>query len=72
MNDDRRAGQIVQTKPDGALTCTIDEAAKLMGVSRSTMYEAARTAQIFTIRLGRRVLVPRAAIEKMLNGGAAR
>lgn len=56
--------------PDPAqqTTITIDEAAKVFGVSRSTAYYAARTGQIPTIKLGRKLLVPVVALRRMLIG----
>lgn len=54
------------TKPVAA-TMTIEEAARELGVSRNTAYECAKTGQIPTVRLGRRLLVPRAALERMLD-----
>ena len=53
--------------PDEKLTMTIDTAAKLLGISRGLAYEAARTGQIFTIRIGRRYLVPVAWLRKKLE-----
>jgi excisionase family DNA binding protein len=47
---------------------TIEAAARELGISRNTAYECARTGQIPTVRLGRRLLVPRAALENMLRG----
>jgi excisionase family DNA binding protein len=49
------------------LTLTIEEAGKLLGVSRPTAYKLAKTKQIPTITLGRRIFVPRAALNKMLE-----
>jgi excisionase family DNA binding protein len=45
------------------------DAAKLLGVSKGTAYEAARRGEIPTIRIGKRILVPVAALERMLQGG---
>lgn len=45
-----------------ALTLGIEEAARLLGIGRATAYEAARTGQLPTIRIGRRLLVPRAQL----------
>lgn len=53
------------------LTLTIEEAAEALGVARMTAYQAANRGEIPTIRIGRRLLVPRAAFEKMLAGDAA-
>jgi excisionase family DNA binding protein len=55
------------TKPV-ALTMTVEAAARELGISRNTAYECARTGQIPTVRLGRRLLVPRAALESLLRG----
>jgi excisionase family DNA binding protein len=50
------------------LTLTIDEAAKLLGVSRGLAYEAARRGELPTLRLGRRLLVPRARLLELVGG----
>ena len=47
-------------------TMTIGEAAKVLGVSKNKAYLAARDGQIPTIRLGKRLLVPLVALERML------
>ena len=50
------------------LTMSIEEAAKVLGVGRNFCYELAKTGQLPTIRLGsRRLVVPRIALEKMLE-----
>ncbi len=48
------------------LTYTVTEAAALLGIGRSAAYEAARSGQLPTIRIGKRVLVPVAALERLL------
>ena len=53
------------------LTYTVEEAGRLLGLSRNSTYEAARTGELPTIRLGRRVLVPRAALERLLESAGA-
>jgi excisionase family DNA binding protein len=54
------------------LTCTIDEAAELLGVSRHLAYRAANAGDLPVIRVGRRMLVPRAALERLLTEGVER
>lgn len=49
------------------LTHTVEEAARLLGLSRNSAYEAARRGEIPTIRIGRRLLVPKKALERMLE-----
>jgi excisionase family DNA binding protein len=48
------------------LTLTVPEAARLIGISRMTAYVAVREGTIPSIRIGRRVLVPRAALDRLL------
>jgi excisionase family DNA binding protein len=48
------------------LTLTVEEAAASLGISRASAYEAVRRGDIPAIRIGRRILVPRAALEKFL------
>lgn len=56
---------MTEPKPKPA-TLTISQAAELLGISRSLAYEAARRDEIPTIRIGRRWLVPRVKLERML------
>jgi excisionase family DNA binding protein len=48
-------------------TLSIPEAAKALGISRNNAYEAARRGEIPTIKIGKRLLVPLAALERMLE-----
>ena len=49
------------------LTVSVVEAGKMLGISRNLAYEMARTGQLPTLRFGRRLLVPRHALERMLE-----
>jgi excisionase family DNA binding protein len=51
------------------LTVTVDEAAKLLGLSRNATYDAVARKQIPSIRLGKRLLVPKAALDRLLENG---
>jgi excisionase family DNA binding protein len=48
-------------------TITIEEAAVLLGVSRSAAYRAAKAGQLRAFRMGRRLLVPTAPLLRMLG-----
>jgi excisionase family DNA binding protein len=50
-------------------TYGIEEAGRLPGVGRNQAYEAAKTGQIPIIKIGRRLLVPKAALDRMLGIG---
>ena len=52
---------------DLPLMLTVEEAAELLRIGRSSAYEAARTGQLPTVRIGRILRVPRPAIEEMLR-----
>jgi excisionase family DNA binding protein len=58
-------------KWDGRDTLTIEEAGEILGLSRCSAYTAAEKGEIPNIRVGRRRIVPRAALERMLAGGTA-
>jgi excisionase family DNA binding protein len=51
------------------MTVTVEEAATILGVGRNKAYEAARAGQIPTVRIGKRLLVPVAALERLLAVG---
>lgn len=49
------------------LTVTVEEAAELLGISRGLAYEMARLGRLPAIRFGKRFVVPKHAIEKLLQ-----
>lgn len=57
--------------PEERKTITIAEAAKALGVGRNQAYEAAHRGEIPIIKIGKRLLVPRAAFERMIAGEGA-
>jgi excisionase family DNA binding protein len=50
------------------LTMTVDEAARALGINRMLAYKAVHTGEIPHIEIGRRVLVPKAAFARLLEG----
>ena len=53
---------------DEKLVYTVEEAGALLGLGRSGAYDAVRRGDLPTIRIGRRILVPKEALERMLGG----
>jgi excisionase family DNA binding protein len=51
-------------------TFTVDEVAEIMRVARWTAYSAVADGTIPAIRIGRRLIVPRHALERLLSGTA--
>jgi excisionase family DNA binding protein len=45
---------------------TVVEAGKLLGLSKNSSYEAVARGQIPALRFGRRIVVPKAALERLL------
>jgi excisionase family DNA binding protein len=52
---------------DSRLTISVEDAARLLGISRGLAYEAARRGELPVIRLGRRLLVPRARLLELVS-----
>jgi excisionase family DNA binding protein len=57
----------IQLLSDDRLTWTITEAAQLLGISRATAYEAAHRGELPVRLIGRRMLVPRIALLRLLD-----
>jgi excisionase family DNA binding protein len=51
-----------------ALTYTVDEVAKLLRLNRNGVYGGIANREIPAIRIGRRLLIPKAAIDRMMSG----
>jgi hypothetical protein len=47
---------------------TVEEAGKILGISRASAFAAASRGDIPTIRIGKRLIVPRHGLEKLLGG----
>ena len=54
----------------GRLTFTVEEAARALGIGRNTAYEAVRTGELPCLRVGGRILVPKAAVNRLLENPA--
>jgi excisionase family DNA binding protein len=63
----RSAGAVARV--EDRLVFTVEEAAQLLGISRSFAYEAVQRREIPSMRIGRRILVPKAALDRFLAQG---
>jgi excisionase family DNA binding protein len=50
-----------------AMVVTVPEAARLLGISRTHAYELVTRGELAHVRLGRRIVVPKHAIESLLG-----
>lgn len=48
-------------------TTRVEEAARALGISRSAAYEGVRRGEIPSIRIGHRIVIPTAALRRMLE-----
>jgi excisionase family DNA binding protein len=46
---------------------TVEQTAKLLGISRGLAFTAVRAGDIPSIRIGRRILVPRDALRRLIG-----
>lgn len=53
---------------DLPLVLTVDEAAKVLRIARGSAYESVRRGELRSVRIGRRLLIPRAALLQLLDG----
>jgi excisionase family DNA binding protein len=47
-------------------TLSVEDAGEILGLSRGAAYARAKDGSLPTIRMGKRLLVPKAALDKML------
>ena len=59
--------RILESAPGLRLTMSVAEAAKVLGMPRSSAYAAVARGAITSIRIGRHIVVPRAAVDRMLQ-----
>lgn len=50
------------------LVFTVTETAEMLGISRALAYELVARRELPSIRLGRRIVVPRLALERLVAG----
>lgn len=56
-------------EPD-RLAMSVEEASRALGISKSLGYELVASGKLPAVRLGRRIVVPRVALERFLAGEA--
>ena len=70
----RGGGRRALPRPDTMvkrLCVTVSEAAAMLGISRNFAYELVKQKQLPVVRFGKRILIPRIALEKMLEKGVS-
>jgi excisionase family DNA binding protein len=63
---------MVDEKPIERMTVPVwPDAGQMLGLGRNATYDAVARGEIPVLRFGRRILVPRKALERLVNGEAA-
>jgi excisionase family DNA binding protein len=57
-----------ETPKPPAITCSVPEAGERLGIGRNSAYAAAKRGEIPTIRIGKLLRVPEAALARKLAG----
>ena len=57
---------IVKTAEE-KLTYSVPEAAEILGIGRSAAYQGIRTGQIPSVKIGKRIIVPKVALQQKLQ-----
>ena len=52
---------------DGARVYSVEEVGRILGISRASAFTYAKNGNIPTVRVGRRILVPKAAVDNLLG-----
>jgi excisionase family DNA binding protein len=65
--DESRVEGSTRTPLPDRLTWSITEVAQVLGISRASAYEAAHRGELPVRVIGRRMLVPRVALLRLLN-----
>ena len=57
--------EMTQARP--SVTVTVEEAAAELGISRALAYRAVHSGEIPSFRIGKRILVPRARLDRLVR-----
>jgi excisionase family DNA binding protein len=72
QNSVERTFKVLDSRWDGRSTLSVEEAGcEVLGLSRAASYAAAKSGTLPVIRVGRRMVVPRHALERLLTSVSA-
>lgn len=57
---------------DDPLALSVEDVARLLGISRTLAYESVARGELPSVRLGKRIVVPRRALDELLESGRDR
>ena len=60
-----------RTEEEGSAVLRVEQAARVLGIGRNTAYKMINEGVLPALRLGRRLVVPKPALQRLLNDPAA-
>jgi hypothetical protein len=75
-DEERKSGAggrrgVLSSQWDGRDAFTVEETGQILGISRASAFGAAKKGEIPTIKIGKRLIVPRRALERLLGATEA-
>jgi excisionase family DNA binding protein len=67
LNHLRDSGMIGGNMEEKKSTLSAKEACEMLGISRGSLYQGIHSGEIPSFRVGRRYVIPRAALERILD-----
>ena len=58
-----------QSMPDTKLTLSVNETAKMIGISKPKVYDLIREGSLLSIHVGKKIVIPKQAVTDWLSGG---
>ena len=58
-----------QPMPDTKLTLSVNETAKMIGISKPKVYDLIREGSLLSIHVGKKIVIPKQAVTDWLSGG---
>jgi excisionase family DNA binding protein len=72
LSEPPRAPSVLTSEAEGRpLAVSVPEAGRLLGIGRNSAYDAVRSGQIPSLRIGGRIVVPLQALLRLLDGMGA-
>ena len=63
----RRPGRGPRSQSDGRLMYRVSEAAEMLGIGRTNVYELMNEGRVRSVRIGHRRLIPRVSLEAFVT-----
>jgi len=63
--------QLSDTRQRNSSVYTVDQVSEILGISRTSAYKAVHNGEIPSIRIGKRILIPKSEVKYIVNTATA-